>query len=208
LGDWIRELDKSREAFNANTLPAAKQYLETLLAQRRMLLVIDDVWNAADADWFRLGSGGCRILITTREARIQGAERYSLDLMTVEEALALIKGQLGSKWTEAMQQTALEFAKLLGYLPLALQLMAVQVERGKKWETLKKAFLHETEKFRSLDYPRVSLDNISDDNERRLYSLRFCFKLSLDSLKSDRQEYFERFLWLGVLPEDVEIRWR
>ena len=51
LGDWIRELDKSRDAFSANTLESASQYLESLLVERRMLLVIDDVWDEAHAKW-------------------------------------------------------------------------------------------------------------------------------------------------------------
>ena len=60
LGGWIDQLDKSRERFSANTLEAAKQYLGTLLAERRMLLVVDDVWNAAHGEWFRVGGDGCR----------------------------------------------------------------------------------------------------------------------------------------------------
>jgi NB-ARC domain len=95
LGDWIRELDKSREAFSANTLEAAAQYLGTLLAERRMLLVVDDVWNAAHAEWFRVGDVGCRVLVTTREARLEGAEYYDLDLMTEDEAIELVKKKLG-----------------------------------------------------------------------------------------------------------------
>jgi hypothetical protein len=206
LGDWIRELDKSREAFSANTLEAAKQYLGTLLAERQMLLVVDDVWNAAHAEWFRVGGVGCRVLVTTREARLEGAEEpYILNVMSPQESLELVKGKLGKKWTEEMTQAALEFAKLLGYLPLALRLMAVQVARGRGWENLKKAFLLETDRLRTLDYPGVRLKECSEI-ERRKYSLRACLQLSLERLKEDRQEYFDRFLWLGVLPEDVEIR--
>src|SRR6476469_1338183 len=63
LGDWIRELDKSREAFSANTLESASQYLDSLLAERQMLLVVDDVWNAAHVKWFRVGGAGCRVLV-------------------------------------------------------------------------------------------------------------------------------------------------
>lgn len=205
LGDWIRQLDKSREAFSANTLEAASRYLHNLLAERRMLLVVDDVWNAAHVEWFRVGGGLCRVLVTTREAVISGAERYRLDLMSPQESLELVRGELGPKWTTDMEQPALKFARLLGYLPLAVRLMAVQVARGRKWKTLRKAFLQETKRLKSLDYPGVRLAELSEE-EQRQYSLRACFGLSLDRLKADSLEYFERFVWLGVLPEDVTIQ--
>jgi hypothetical protein len=97
IGEWIRELDKSRESFSATTLESASGYLHNLLVERRMLLVVDDVWNAAHADWFRVGGSGCRVLVTTREAQIAGADYYPLDLMTEGEAIALVKGKLGSR---------------------------------------------------------------------------------------------------------------
>ena len=207
LGDWIRQLDKSRESYSANTVEASSRYLGNLLAERRMLLVVDDVWNAAHVEWFRVGGRLCRVLVTTREAVIAGAERYSLDLMSPQEALALVRGELGPKWSAEMEEPALAFARLLGYLPLAVRLMAVQVTRGRKWETLRKAFLNETKRLRALDYPGVRLAELSEE-EQRQYSLRACFGLSLDRLKEDSLEYFERFVWLGVLPEDVTIQQR
>jgi ABC-type transporter Mla MlaB component len=204
LGTWIRALDKSRESFSAMTLESAKGYLHNLLAERRMLLVVDDVWNAAHAEWFRVGGSGCRVLMTTREAIILGSERYPLDLMSRDESLELVRGVLGEKWAEAMEKPALEFAKFLGYLPLALQLMAIQVVRGRKWETLKKAFLKEANRLSMLDRPGVRLSELSEE-ERRQYSLQACFQVSLDRLKEDRPAFYDRFAWVGVLPEDVEI---
>ncbi len=202
LGDWIRELDKSREAFSANTLESASRYLHNLLAERQMLLVVDDVWNATHAEWFRVGGEGCRVLMTTRTAFIPRANRFTLKLMTLDESVALIKGELREKWTEKMEPSARKFAKLLGYLPLALKLMAVQVARGRKWEMLKKAFLQEVNRLRSLGYPREKLETLSDD-ERREYSLRACFDLSLQWLEA---ELLKRFIWLGVLQEDAIIQ--
>ena len=61
LGEWIRELDKSREAFSANTLETASRYLQNLLVEKQILLVVDDVWNAAHVEWFRVGGMACRV---------------------------------------------------------------------------------------------------------------------------------------------------
>ena len=204
LGDLIRVLDKSRDSFSANTVEEASRYLGTLLADQWMLLVVDDVSDVAHANLFLVGGPNCRLLVTTRIAVISGAERYSLDVMSPEESLELIQGELGAKWTGTMEQPALDFAELLGYLPLALQLIAVQVGQGRKWEMLKEAFLKER-KFQSLDHPGVTLVDLSEE-KRREYNVRTFVQVSLDRLKEDRPDYFDRFVWVGVLPKDVEIR--
>jgi NB-ARC domain len=100
LGEWIRELDKSRESFSATTLESASGYLHNLLAEKRVLLVVDDVWNADHADWFRVGGAGCQVLVTTREAAIEGADYSSLGLMTEEEVIALVRGKLKQQWDD------------------------------------------------------------------------------------------------------------
>ena len=202
LGDWIRELDKSRDSFSATTLESASGYLHNLLAERRMLLVVDDVWDAAHAEWFRVGGAGCRVLVTTRAAYIPGAVRYDLALMSPDEALKLMQNELGHQWTAEMEKPAREFSKSLGYLPLALKLMAVQVGRGRSWENLRKAFFEERVRLRMLDQPGVKLADLSEEKQRD-YSLRACLQLSLRWLEP---EQLSKFTWLGVLPEDATIR--
>ena len=85
-----------------------------------MLLVVDDVWNAAHAEWFRVGGAGCRVLVTTREAQIEGAECYPLDLMTEAEAVDLVRRKLDRQWQTQQEEEVKAFARVLGYLPLAL----------------------------------------------------------------------------------------
>ncbi|MEM9008940.1 MAG: NB-ARC domain-containing protein [Cyanobacteria bacterium P01_F01_bin.86] len=202
LGDWIRELDKSRESFSANTLEAASRYLGNLLAERRMLLVVDDVWNAAHAEWFRVGGAECRVLATTREAQLDGAEYYPLDLMSRENALQMVRQKLGNKWKDSQEQDFQAFAKSLGYLPLALDLVTNHVLDGLSWAELQTEF--ETERRAvALELLETSecLDDL-DEQQQRQYSLRACFNLSLKRLKSDQ---LQQFAWFGVLPEDVNL---
>jgi ABC-type transporter Mla MlaB component len=211
LGDWIRELDKSRDAFSANTLESASRYLHNLLAERQMLLVVDDVWNAAHAEWFRVGGEGCRVLVTTREAQIEGADTYSLALMSESEAIALVRQKLGTKWRSAQEGEVKAFAKLLGYLPLALDLATNQVRDGLSWEELRSEFELERRSVASGIGRRSSALNLLDSSEKwddldenaqRKYSLQACFNLSLKRLT---QEQLQQFAWLGVLPEDVNL---
>ena len=214
LGDWIRELDKSREAFSANTLESASRYLHNLLAERQMLLVVDDVWNAAHAEWFRVGGEGCRVLVTTREAQIEGADTYSLALMSESEAIALVRQKLGSKWRSAQEVEVKAFAKLLGYLPLALDLATNQVRDGLSWEELRSEFEAERRSVASGKGRRSRALNLLDSSEKwddldenaqRKYSLQACFNLSLKRLTHDQ---LQKFAWLGVLPEDVNLNSR
>ena len=211
LGDWIRELDKSREAFSANTLESASRYLHNLLAERQMLLVVDDVWNAAHAEWFRVGGKGCRVLVTTREAQIEGADTYSLALMSESEAIALVRQKLGTKWRAAQEVEVKAFAKLLGYLPLALDLATNQVRDGLGWEELRSEFEAERRSVASGMGRRSRALNLLDSSEKwddldenaqRKYSLQACFNLSLKRLNHDQ---LQQFAWLGVLPEDVNL---
>ncbi|MBD1858520.1 MULTISPECIES: toll/interleukin-1 receptor domain-containing protein [Leptolyngbya] len=202
LGDWIRTLDKSRESYSATTLEAASRYLQTLLIEKRMLLVVDDVWIGAHVEHFRVGGAECRMLVTTREAQIEGAEVHALDLMSEEEAIALVRQKLNRQWNPAQESEVKAFAKSLGYLPLALDLAANQVRDGLSWGELRSEF--ETER------RAVALEVLDsseawetlDEKEQRKYSLRACFNLSLRRLSA---EQLRQFAWLGVLPEDVSL---
>ncbi len=202
LGDWIRTLDKSREGYSATTLEAASRYLQTLLIEKRMLLVVDDVWIGAHVEHFRVGGAACRMLVTTREAQIEGAEVHALDLMSEEEAIALVRQKLNRQWNPAQESEVKAFAKSLGYLPLALDLAANQVRDGLSWGELRSEF--ETER------RAVALEVLDsseawetlDEKEQRKYSLRACFNLSLRRLSA---EQLWQFAWLGVLPEDVSL---
>jgi hypothetical protein len=202
VGEWIRELDKSRESFSATTLESASGYLHNLLAEKRVLLVVDDVWNADHADWFRVGGAGCRVLVTTREAEVEGADYYPLDLMSEEEAIALVWGKLKRKWDDVQAAAVKRFARVVGYLPLALDLSVNLVRDGVSWGELQAEFEDERRAvaLELLDASEA-FENLPEER-RRKYSLKACFNLSLKRLNP---EQLRRFAWLGVLPEDVRL---
>ncbi|CCH28958.1 BTAD domain-containing putative transcriptional regulator [Actinosynnema sp. NPDC047251] len=98
----------------------------SLLAGRRMLLVLDD---AAAPDQVRPllpGTSGCPVLVTSRDdlrglIAVDGARRVGLDVPTTPEALALL-GRSGP--------AAEELARRCGRLPLALVVAAASVGGG------------------------------------------------------------------------------
>ena len=64
LSIWAHPL--GIEATKAQTVDELKGLLRARLRGRRMLLVLDDIWEARDVFNFRLGEAGCAILVTTR----------------------------------------------------------------------------------------------------------------------------------------------
>ena len=202
VGDWIRRLDKSQDSYSVTTLEAAQSYLHNLLLEQRMLLVVDDVWNAANAEWFRVGGAGCRVLVTTREAQLQGAEYFSLDLMTEEEAVELVQQKLSKGWLVEDVAEFKAFSKSLGYLPLALDLAANQVRDGLSWAELRQEFEAERREVALELLDAAECWEELDEQQQRKYSLQACFNLSLKRLSPLQ---LHQFAWLGVLPEDVPI---
>lgn len=198
LSSWIQSLGDHN--YKPITPTAASAHLRTLLADKRMLLVVDDVWHPQHAELFRVGSSDCCVLITTREARIPQAEGYSLDVMSPDQALELITNMLSTPLSEEEQVQAQTFAKRVGYLPLALELTASQIADGVTWTELLEDFQAEVAHLETLDL--YSADDIIDDAQRRKYSLTACFRLSLKQLSP---EQLQQFAWLGVVPEDVTL---
>ncbi|MEM9770352.1 MAG: NB-ARC domain-containing protein, partial [Cyanobacteria bacterium P01_D01_bin.73] len=195
LGGWITALG-DRE-YSATTVDAASAYLRSLLADKTMLLVVDDLWNVADFEPFRLSGKGCRVLVTTREAKVPGIPERAevrLGVMSLEEGLRLVELRLGEALSAADRGVFATFAEEVEFLPLAFDLITSQVADGYDWLTLLEDFRDE--------FDVLSVARSGGDEVRRLRSLRACFNLSLRRL--DR-EVLRRFAWLGVLPEDVAV---
>ncbi|MEO0352607.1 MAG: NB-ARC domain-containing protein, partial [Cyanobacteria bacterium P01_A01_bin.15] len=198
LGGWIRALGDYK--YQPLSPEEASSHLRTLLYDRQMLLIVDDVWNPVHLEPFQVGNQNSCVLVTTRGAPISGAQKYDLDVMTPDQAMGLLTHQVSTPLTPDEQQQATAFAKRVGYLPLALELATAQVEEGLSWKELLSDYQNEVERLEILD--TVPKDDIPDDEKRRKHSLIACFNLSLKSLTPDQQTYFA---WLGVLPEDADI---
>ncbi|WP_424095889.1 NB-ARC domain-containing protein [Moorena producens] len=92
LSTWIQQLVYHN--FKPINIDSASLQLRTLLSDKKALLVVDDVWHPEHVEPFRVGGGGCRVLVTTREAPVKGAIRYDLDVMTLNQSLELLTGCL------------------------------------------------------------------------------------------------------------------
>ncbi|GAA1407083.1 AfsR/SARP family transcriptional regulator [Catellatospora coxensis] len=107
----------------------------TLLAGRRMLLVLD---NARDADQVRPllpGTAGCMVLVTSRNqlsglVAAEGARPLSLAVFTAAEARQLITHRLGGSAVEREPRAVRDVIARCGGLPLALAIVAARAASG------------------------------------------------------------------------------
>jgi DNA-binding SARP family transcriptional activator/Tfp pilus assembly protein PilF len=103
----------------------------SLLARRRMLIVLD---NARDPDQVRPllpGAGGCLALVTSRNrltglVALQGAHPVPLDLLTREEARDLLARRLGAERAATEPGAVDDLIELCARLPLALNITAAR----------------------------------------------------------------------------------
>ncbi|MFG1836951.1 BTAD domain-containing putative transcriptional regulator [Micromonospora sp. NPDC049175] len=104
----------------------------SLLASRRMLVVLD---NSRDADQVRPllpGVGQCAVLVTSRDqlsslAVAQGARPLTLEVLTAAESTRLLRTRLGADRVAAEPAATSEMIESTGRLPLALSIVAARL---------------------------------------------------------------------------------
>ncbi|MFY1671014.1 AfsR/SARP family transcriptional regulator [Plantactinospora sp. WMMB334] len=113
------------------SLPAQAALYRSLLADRRVLVLLD---NARDADHVRPllpGSPGCLVLVTSRNqltslVATDGAHPVTLDLLASAEARALLARRLGPGRVAAEPDAVDEIINFCARLPLALAIAAAR----------------------------------------------------------------------------------
>lgn len=125
LATWGRALGTD-DLLRARTLQEASAQLTALLRNKRMLLIVDDVWEPEHALPFRVGGHGCATLITTRITSVAEAlaptpnDIYKLAVLTFEKALELLN-ELAPDVVAHNRRQCLELVQELEGLPLAIQ---------------------------------------------------------------------------------------
>jgi len=127
---FLDALEARRDRRPAGSEAQAALY-RSVLASKRMLIVLD---NAADEEQVRPllpGSDGCLVIVTSRRrlaglAAREGATLVSLEVMSQPEALELLAERLGNELTAISPETANQLVSLCGRLPLALSIAAAR----------------------------------------------------------------------------------
>lgn len=128
LDGFLRALDVPAEKI-PHDLDAQAGLYRSLLAGRRMVVVLD---NATTSDQVRPllpGSPTCVVVVTSRSrlsglvAR-DGAHRLTLDVLPPDDAVMLLRHAIGADRVDAEPGAAAELARHCDYLPLALRIAA------------------------------------------------------------------------------------
>jgi DNA-binding SARP family transcriptional activator len=128
LSALLRSLGTPPEQIPTEETEAAALY-RTTLADRQMLIVLDNARAVAQVRSLLPGSPGCVVLVTSRDrlaglvAR-DGATRITLDVLTADEADALLARLLGHDRVRAEPAATAKLAEACAYLPLALRVAA------------------------------------------------------------------------------------
>jgi hypothetical protein len=141
MDTWARALGMD-ELLKAPTLKEATAQLAALLGNKRILLIVDDVWETEHAEPFRQARGAnCALIFTTRIsaaadalAPVPGAT-YNLPVLAKENALKLLRA-LAPTVVDTYPKESRDLICDLEFLPLALQVAGrmLNVEAQKGWD--------------------------------------------------------------------------
>ncbi|MBV9375428.1 MAG: hypothetical protein JO320_10290 [Alphaproteobacteria bacterium] len=177
------------------TLSEARGQLSLYTADKRLLVVLDDVWEPEAVDAFTGLGLGCRLLITTRNGRVlerAQADRHQLGLLEPPAARTFL-AQATDVAISALPIEADEIIRLSGRLPLALAAVGALIRRGAYAWTDAVAALREAE-LEELDTSWLP------DPEQR--SVAVVLKMSIDALsEAARACFFD----CAAFREDVDV---
>ncbi|MEU3570171.1 BTAD domain-containing putative transcriptional regulator [Kitasatospora sp. NPDC036755] len=132
LGDFLHALGVTE---SPDSLEQRAALYRSLLASRRMLILLD---NARDAEQIRPlipGVSGCAVLATSRSrlAGIPGAQLFDVEELTPDEALALFSAIVGEQRVASEPEAAMKVVTACGFLPLAVRIAAARLASRPRW---------------------------------------------------------------------------
>jgi hypothetical protein len=116
----------TQDVLYAKTVENASAVLAGLIRNKRMLLIVDDVWEAQHVIPFKVGGRNCAMLITTRNTRVAQDlaptpdDIYRLAELSEEKAIELLQ-RLAPDVVAKYPDASRELARELEGLPLAIQ---------------------------------------------------------------------------------------
>ncbi len=159
----------------------------SLLAERRMLIVLDDAANLRQVQPLLPGDPGCAVIITSRQW-LSGLPGTRLEIPPLDETsgLDLLSSVIGAQRVRAEPASARELVRLCDSLPLALRIAAAKLAARPHWPV------------------RQMVDRLGDE-KRRLdeldlegVSIEATISFAHESLDPDAKRLFRRISLLAT----------
>ncbi|HSX08893.1 MAG TPA: NB-ARC domain-containing protein [Candidatus Saccharimonadales bacterium] len=145
-------------------------FIRSLLARKRILLILDNVRKESNIHLLLPISDSSSLIILSKQKNIYlPSNIFTLPLegFTNEEALSLFTIIFNKNYVLHNKNTFIKLAKFVGYLPLAIHLLAIQLKKSKKTP---KEFLLTVEK------ENLSLQNIWYENKNLYLAINISYK--------------------------------
>jgi DNA-binding SARP family transcriptional activator/predicted negative regulator of RcsB-dependent stress response len=135
LAGFLRALGVADSAMPADLDERAQLY-RTLLADRRVLVVLDDASDERQVRQLLPGSASCAVLVTSRErlGALGGAAQFGLDVLDEAEAFDLLDRVIGGGRAAAEPEAAQDIVRLCGRLPLAVRIAGARLAARPQWK--------------------------------------------------------------------------
>jgi WD40 repeat protein len=198
--DLIYTLSGDRPGYTSTDAAAAR--LAELLADRDILMVIDDAWHGAHLRPFLRGGERCARLITTRnlEAVPGGAPQVTVEQMRVEEGVALLTRGLDERVDDRRVADSLgALTERLGRWALLVKLVNGTL-RDRVIETREPLSRAIEFAGKALERRGLTAFDVRDSDERE-DAVQKTLDVSLERLSADERDALGS---LAIFPEDAE----
>ncbi|HEX8932762.1 MAG TPA: BTAD domain-containing putative transcriptional regulator, partial [Pseudonocardiaceae bacterium] len=134
LARFLRSLGVDPTAIPDDAEERAALY-RSRLADRRLLILLDDAACEAQLRPLLPGTSGCAVLVTSRArlAGLAGARVVDLDVFEPDQALELLARAAGPQRMAAEPAAAQEIVRLCGFLPLAVRVAGARLGARPHW---------------------------------------------------------------------------
>jgi len=134
LERFLRALGIPSTAIPVDIEERAETY-RNLLAERRVLVVLDDAMSEQQVDALLPGSSGCSVIVTSqrRLTGLAAASRLELHGFSQRSAIALLTSVVGPVRTAAEPAAMAELCRLCEYLPVAVRIVAARLAARPHW---------------------------------------------------------------------------
>ncbi|MFC7533069.1 BTAD domain-containing putative transcriptional regulator [Actinoplanes sp. GCM10030250] len=186
LGRFLRALDVDPSAVPGSVEERAGQY-RSLIAGRKILLVLDDAAGEQQVRPLLPGDPGCGVLITSRNRLpgLAGARLVELGMLSPDEATTLLARVVGDDRVAGDPDAAAEIVTSCGRLPLAVRIAGARLASRRHWSAHLLA--------RRLGDERRRLDELLAGDQQ----VRATIELSLRGLEPRAQTVLRRLGRLG-----------